>query len=255
MFTHEKLSKQKDGKVVLEPDRTAPGFARTRGDRLSWWFPSFFFAFQLWEFGVKICPRTLEHGFGLFGIDSPSTTADALIKPKGCRAKTSKAKSSFRASSCSTILIVQDFLGTTFTSTSQPDIWDYLTDHSCLIFRQVMSAWEIFWIWGGKWSKHLAGWFGDETGGPDIGTDDWKWRYSPACHCWKCLEQPSHFTFYSHAKSRCSKMFLKFLINVTAVERALVTMSETSAIQRLKGVGVSKQHRSPKLQRLDRQIN
>ena len=96
----------------------------------------------------------------------------------------------------------------------------------------------------------------DETGGPDIGTDVNN-DVHPACHCWKCLEQPSHFTFYSSFYSclLLTKMFLKFLINVTAVERALVTMSETSAIQRLKGVGVSKEHRSPKLQRLDRQIN
>ena len=41
---------------------------------------------------MKIFPRTLEHGFGLFGIDSPSTTADALTKPKGCRANTNKVQ-------------------------------------------------------------------------------------------------------------------------------------------------------------------
>lgn len=107
-----------------------------------------------------------------------------------------QAKSSFRASSCSTILIVRDFLGTTFTSTS------HLTLRLFNLFMldkggsNFQPAWEIFWIWV-RWSKHL------QQGRVTRPTDRTFVNDGPACHC-ACLEQPSHSHFIHAFRPRCS---------------------------------------------------
>lgn len=77
--------------------------------------------------------------------------------------------------------------------------------YSCLIFRQVMPAWEIFWIWV-RWSKHL----GRLQGGRDRRTGHRNRRLEmtvtlPAMvgNAWSS-HRISQFIHHSHAKSRCS---------------------------------------------------
>lgn len=195
---------------MLEPDRTAPGFARTRGDRLSWCFPSFFFCVP----ALRVrCEDMSTHSRAPFWLVWNRFSfyhcwcADQTKKPKGCRAKTSKIQllcfELFHDSYCSRFS--RDLPWTTFTSTSHltsETIQSILTSSLGDLLdlgRKVVEAPTRFWV---------------QIGGRDRRTGH-RSRCSAACHGWKCSKQQpsrnSHFIHHFLHAFRCflTKMFLK----------------------------------------------